>query len=46
VTKASEKSSATLAEIFFLVAALRKLEDAPSVPMFPELLFSVGAAAI
>ena len=48
VTKASEKSAATLAEIFFFVVALRKtmLEDALNVPMFPELPLAVGGAAI
>jgi len=48
VTKASEKSAATLAEIFFLVVALRKtmLEDALNVPLFPELPLAVGGAAI
>ena len=48
VTKASEKSAATLAEIFVLVVALRKtmLGDALNVPLFPELPLAVGGAAI
>ena len=48
VTKASEKSAATLAEIFFLVVAFRKkmLEDALNVPPVPELPLAVGGAAI
>jgi len=48
VTKASEKSAATLAEIFFLVVVLRKkmLEDALNVPLFSELPLAVGGAAI
>jgi len=48
VTKASDKTAATLAEIFFLVVALRKtmLEDTLNVPVFPELPLAVGSAAI